>query len=271
MANITENTRRFIENSNVDYFTHFIKAWIPFNAWYKQKWPELHTDRNAINKIKDTANETRSAIINFLDSETDIAKTFKSNLSTLHFQLMENTIENRGERISFEKVIIGKNRIRVIDETYSRITYKLERRDNRIGVEEILIDVLKADGTNKCGQIQQDDYSLDNLKDNREFKKLTEPQKHQLITYYKELIPYQSFNLIETTPRDNGRGNPQNYTNIGAFKFIENKEKIAQGLIEIMYSLRCVLFHGELNPNEANNEVYNNLYNILFMIIQKLR
>lgn len=271
MSNITENTRRFIENSDIDYFTYFIKSWIPFNAWYKNKWADLNSDREAINFIKNSVNETRSAIINHLENNSDDAKSFKSYFSSLHFQLMNNNIENNGVRISFLDVKIGKNRNRRIDETFNRLNYQLERVDNRTGVEKVIINVIKTDGTNACGQIEQDDYNLESLKDDREFKKLTVAQQNCLMNYYKELIPYQSINLIESHPIDDNQDRPDNYTPVGSFSFIENNEKIAQGLIEVMYALRCVLFHGELNPNEANNEVYKNLYHILFMILQKLR
>lgn len=271
MPNVTENTRRFIENSGIDYFTYFIKAWIPFNAWYKNKWPDLHSDRKAINSIKDSVNEARSSIINYLENDNDDSKTFRSYFSSLHFQLLDNDIENNGRRISFLDVKIGKNRNRRIDETFNRLTYHLERRDNRIGVEKIIINIVKADGAAACGQILQDDYNLDSLKDDREFQKLTASQQNRLVGYYKEIIPYQSINLIEAHPVDGNQDQHDNYSKIGSFTFIDNKEKIAQGLVEVMYSLRCVLFHGELNPNEANNEVYKNLYHLLFMILQKLR
>ena len=265
--NITENTRRFIENAEVDYFTYFIKAWIPFNGWYKNKWHDLQSDRQAINTIKDTVNEAKSALIRYLENDSDEAKTFRSYLSSLHFQLLDNRIDNNGNRISFEAVKVGRNRNKVIDENYNRLRYQIERTDNRSGVEQVVINVTRTNGSPVCGEIIQDDYDVDVLRDNREFQKLTLAQKNKLVGFYTELVPYQSLNLLEQHPRDD----PINYTQIGSFKFTESKEKIAQGLVEVMYSLRCVLFHGELNPNEANNEVYKNLYHVLFMILQKLR
>lgn len=268
MPNITENTRRFIENADIDYFTYFIKAWIPFNAWYKNRWPDIHTDRGAISSVKDTVNETRSAIVNYLENDNDNAKTFRSYLSSLHFQLMENDIRNRGVRISFESVQAGKNRTNQIDDTHNQIRYKLDRVRNG----NITINVTKTrTGDSSCGEIFQDEYNLEDLREDREFNRLPQYQQRRLISLYEEIIPFESINLIELNPRDNRQEQPDNYSKVGSFNFIENKEKIAQGLIEIMYSLRCVLFHGELNPNESNNEVYKNLYHILFMILQKLR
>ena len=269
--NITENTRRFIENADIDYFTYFtyfIKAWIPFNAWYKNKWQDLHSDRDAINSIKDNVNETRSTIVNYLDNNSDGAKTFRSYLSSLHFQLLENDIRNKEVRISFENVQVGRNRNNQIDHEHKNIRYQLARARN--GSININVTKLRT-GDSACEEISQDIFNIEDLRDHREYRQLTQYQQSKLMTLYREIIPYESINLIEPDPRNDREDRPLNYSKVGSFAFVESKEKIAQGLIEVMYSLRCVLFHGELNPNEANNEVYKNLYHILFMILQKLR
>lgn len=43
---------------------------------------------------------------------------------------------------------------------------------------------------------------------------------------------------------------PTKYYNIGQFKFVKEREYIAQGLIEILYNMRNSLFHGELIPTK---------------------
>lgn len=264
MINITENTRRFIENASIDYYTYFIKAWIPFNSWYKQKWTDIYSDRAAINKIKDSSNEARSTIVNFIEGDGDNAKTFQSYLSTLHYQLLENTIENKGNRITFQNVVVGKNRTKIIDESYNRLKYYLERKDNQFGVKELIIKIFSSNNIMKYNPIIQKKYDKEELTEDREFQKMSTSQQNQVLRYYDELIPNISLNLIESSSSNK-------VIKIGSFNFIDNTEKITQGLIEIIYSLRCVLFHGELNPNEANNEVYKNVYNILYMILLKLR
>lgn len=270
MNNITENTRRFIENADIDFFTYFIKAWIPFNSWYKNKWHELHSDRAAINTIKDTVNEARSAITNFIENDSDDAKTFKSYLSSLHFQLLENDIRNQDLRVSFQNVKVGKNRTRVIDETYRGIKYRLERRDVQSRVDTLKVNVSKSDGTPIIQEIVQSDYCFHTFSEHRELQNLSHAQRERVKTYYKEIIPYVAINFFSEGANAHISQQGER-TSIGAFTFNGNAELIAQGMIEILYSLRCALFHGELNPNEANNEVYKNAYNILFMVLQKLR
>jgi len=53
----TENSEKWKSLASIDYFTQFVKAWIPFNAWYKNYYPNLRTDREAINEIKAHPNQ----------------------------------------------------------------------------------------------------------------------------------------------------------------------------------------------------------------------
>ena len=57
---------------------------------------------------------------------------------------------------------------------------------------------------------------------------------------------------------------------MGQFKFVKDKEYIAQGLIEILYNLRNSLFHGELTPNKEANKIYGAAYKILRELIEAL-
>ncbi len=39
----------------------------------------------------------------------------------------------------------------------------------------------------------------------------------------------------------------------------------------MLYELRCKLFHGELDPTEANQDIYKYAYNIQNLLIKELR
>ena len=52
--------------------------------------------------------------------------------------------------------------------------------------------------------------------------------------------------------------------------FTDDEDKVAQVLIQLLYNLRCLIFHGELNPTESNMEVYEHAYHIQSMIIKEL-
>jgi hypothetical protein len=51
-TNNTANIKQWLEKSEVDYFTQFVKAWIPFNAWYRREYDTLEKERDVPNEIK---------------------------------------------------------------------------------------------------------------------------------------------------------------------------------------------------------------------------
>lgn len=57
---------------------------------------------------------------------------------------------------------------------------------------------------------------------------------------------------------------------MGNLHFINDTDQICQGIIEILYKLRNVLFHGETVPDSAINKVYEPAYHILHTLIQAL-
>lgn len=57
-----ENINRWIEQAEIDYIGHFIKAWIPFNTWYNNHYPTLNTDKEKISTIKSQGNSVRNGI-----------------------------------------------------------------------------------------------------------------------------------------------------------------------------------------------------------------
>ena len=57
---------------------------------------------------------------------------------------------------------------------------------------------------------------------------------------------------------------------MGNIHFINDQEKLCKGIIEILYKLRNVLFHGEIIPDFDTNKVYEPAYHILYTLIQAL-
>ena len=107
--------------ADIDYFTQFVKAWIPFNAWYKNYYPNLGTDRNAINEIKTANNSFRSRLLSLLEGSDNDSVVFRSYISRLHYQLERKYIYNRGKRVTFENIVIEQNTKK--SETFLRNTY----------------------------------------------------------------------------------------------------------------------------------------------------
>lgn len=102
----TENADKWKSLADIDYFTHFVKAWIPFNAWYKTYFPDLKTDREAINEIKSNTNAAKNRFLSLLNGVNEESEQFRSNLAHLHYCLNNTVIENNQQRIYFERFVI---------------------------------------------------------------------------------------------------------------------------------------------------------------------
>ncbi|MDY0278847.1 MAG: hypothetical protein RBQ97_12265, partial [Acholeplasma sp.] len=106
----TEYADKWKSLADIDFFTHFVKAWIPFNAWYKTFFPTLKTDREAINSIKTNETSVKAVFLGFLIGNNEESVQFRSNLAHLHYCLNNTRIENNGRRVYFESFVIEMDR-----------------------------------------------------------------------------------------------------------------------------------------------------------------
>src|ERR1043166_4921425 len=98
---------RWISRAEMDYYTMFIKTWIPFNSWYMRDFydenssPKRLSDRNIIDYLISNDNKYKSKIQNLLRGGDEQSNDFKKLISKLHFELVDHTIPNEEERVSF--------------------------------------------------------------------------------------------------------------------------------------------------------------------------
>ena len=91
---------------------------------------------------------------------------------------------------------------------------------------------------------------------------------------FQELEPIKVESLLETNKSES----PINYYECDSYVLRRDTTNsscysiyIVKALIEILYQLRNVLFHGELVPNKGAQNVYKEAYLILKMILEKIR
>ena len=109
-TNNTANVKRWLEQSDVDYFTQFVKAWIPFNAWYSHAYDMMEKEREILDEIKTDGNRIRSRFIAKLEGRDPESEVLRNNLAALHRCLSDDPLVDRKKRrISFENVCIGTN------------------------------------------------------------------------------------------------------------------------------------------------------------------
>jgi len=256
----TENEEKWKLLMEIDFFTHFVKAWVAFNAWYKNNFPDVDTDRTAINKIKNNPNRVKSRFNSLIGGTNEESEIFKNNLGQLHYFLLNNEINNNDTRIYFESFVVELDRSCLEQRKEVRnIKYyvKLTLTKDKI---TYVIATVKNSSSNTLLNYNHSIYDINHLLDDDNFKRLTDNQKDNIQALYREANPKKPTCFLTT--------DESNYIKIGSYKFINDTELLFKGLVEILYNLRNVLFHGQIIPDKNTNQVYEPAYKILKMLLQ---
>ncbi len=243
---------------DIDYYSAFVKAWIAFNAWYRNEFTE-RTDREIIEKLKTNSNRFRGYIETLLDTNNnaDDAISFKENLNNLQTALVNASIvtQERGginQQISFSEIAIN-NPKNLSEGDYRTTHYKIQRTRQKI----ITLVHRKNNSADIYFQFEQDKYDEIELDVHADFLRLGQEQQGQCKAFYKEVCPY----VVESVLKKDRNNN---------IIFITERAKVSRGIIEVLYLLRCSLMHGEVTPDNNSLEVYKYAYYILAAILKKM-
>jgi hypothetical protein len=147
-----------------------------------------------------------------------------------------------------------------------------------------VVDVLAPPASQGRMNWNQNDWDIDELKQTNQFKLLNIVKdkerlevQNEILNCYHQVNPLKPINLI-LPPQRKSKKNPQfkppaNSIIINSDKnlyFINEPEKIAKSIIEILYNLRNALFHGEINPSPDVQKIYKEAYNVLYPLIKVL-
>lgn len=256
-----ENSERWKTLASIDYFTQFVKAWIPFNAWYRNVFPDFERDRDTIEQIKTVSNSFKDKLLRLLDGSDNECIQMKNYISDLHYQLERKYIFVKDNvRISFTEIVIEANPN--FEETLQRsgITYKCTR--DRSNHKNINIRVLNRQNQEVFCFIQNNGYNLQEVLDNTQYQYLSSTMQGNLKVCYIAINPYKPENLLAFVAG--------NELVIGQYNFLNDKNKLAKGVIEILYLLRNALFHGKIVPDRDTQRIYEPAYHILRMLVEAL-
>jgi hypothetical protein len=253
----TENADKWRVLADIDYITYFVKAWIPFNAWYKNYYAELSTDNDIISEIKTNPNRFRDNMESLLRGTDIDSRTFQNHIAALHTQLGRYTIRNKSEKITFEKVVLERNSKHKEISTRNGLKYEINRDpSNHKKIESKIVNC--KNGNVKLLFQQTNGFDLESLKNCPDYLSLNPGQKETLSCCYNELNPNKPVCLLTTEDE---------YLQIGQYHFINNIEILCKGIITILYLLRNSLFHGEIIPDKDTNRVYEHAYHILHQMV----
>lgn len=253
-----------LAESDSDYPILFIRTWIPFNAWYCNTYPGLNNkDRLILDALKSDNNLFRTRIIALLNGDDAEAINFKNSLAQLHYSLERYYVPSVEKRISFTSLYFRDNPNLTDFKRARKFDYKAEvmRSGTNVTVKADIIET--ATGAYKY-RYPNNPYKVDQfLVHLNATANLTDEQRVYIKACFDNVDPKKKESLIQHSKR--------NALIIGDLLFINNTDLISKAVIELLYNLRCILFHGELPPSRDNLSIYEHAYILLRILIKSLR
>jgi hypothetical protein len=267
MARLPRNAQLWKERAELDYIGPFVKAWAAFNAWFREETGD-RTDRVGLTYVRDQANPVRAAILPLLQPrgndlngrpivDGEPAQEFKLLVAELHARLEAYRLEvfhnNALEQISFRSVCLkrGANLPQTVN--YRRTTYTV----NKIRGTWISI-AARADGTEAI-RIEQPEYSPTELIVHPNYvAERSDEKRDQLRNLYQQCNPRPISNLLVGTEPPIVAGDIE-------FRCLDTE--LFSAIVEVIYSMRNALLHGELQAEEQAFRTYEPAYRIIMKFL----
>jgi hypothetical protein len=250
----TENMRKWLELAEVDYIGPFVKAWLAFNAWYRHAYT-LKTDREILNEVRWQPNIIRNKLVPMLGQTSEEAEQFRAHIGDLHHRLEAYHIHtghgDDAERITFTNVFLKKRTVTAQTQSRYRRVYKITPGP---GNSPALTVTVQLHTGIQVLNITQPRFDLVGLQADPAFQSLNSDQQGTLLSIYRSMNPREIVDL-----RNNGGPLIQ----CGTYELRCSSEHLFAGLCEVIYSMRCSLFHGELVPDPEAVACYEPAYRIL--------
>lgn len=273
MPNIfVENKDRWLAlaESESEFPILFIRAWIPFNAWYCNTYPDKkNKDRPILDTMKSDSNLFRTRIIALLQGTDADALNFRNALAQLHYSLEKYYIPNAANRITFSNISFRLNPQTSFSKRYKGYDYKAEVVTviNPSGNSSLQVkaDIIEVSTTNFKYRYPQRKYDRTHfIADiNDPTKSLTQDMRNIIEGCFDNVNPQKEESVILA----NRRGAMM----VDKIPFVNDADLISKAIIELLYKLRCILFHGEVQPSKDNLSVYEHAYYLLRILLKSLR
>jgi hypothetical protein len=272
MPHLPESARLWLERAEIDYIGPFVKAWAAFNAWYREAFG-ARRDAEGLRFVKERPNPVRASIVPLLRSagtvghgsivpDDEPAQKFKLLIRDLHVRLdgfhLEMTRAEVVERISFRSVCLGHGPALPQTFEFHGLRYRVEKAQGRW---KSSIRSVGATADVRA-EIEQDEYDVDGLQGHQRFGCLSSRQQANLAQLYRRCNPRP---LTDCFDGDGDR------IVAGDIEFRCTDDQLFAGLIEIIYAMRNLLLHGELQPHEQAFAAYEPAYRILMRFLACLQ
>ena len=274
----------WINRAELDYYSMFIKTWIPFNAWYMRDFydestvPPRTSDKSIIEYLNASSNKYRDKIKSLLRGTDDASREFLNLLGKLHFELENHPIPDYENRISFHNMNLAKNNVKSHPETKGQFIYFVEFKDQLPKTQKRwFLEIQKKSNRTTLHRIELFQWSLDELNNDPDFLQIPDQEKkNHLRNTFGKINPKKP-EVVVIPPKTRVKGKPlQPQSSIAIDEsrnlyFTNDYDLVSKVIVQLLYELRCKLFHGELDPTEANLGVYEYAYKIQRVLIKELK
>jgi hypothetical protein len=253
-----------IANGEFEYPILFIKSWLPFNAWYCNNYPQhKNRDRPILEEMKLDNNLFITRIIALLQNNNEDAIIFQTNLVKLHNYLESYKVPNAVENISFKSLNFRVNPVTSFVKAYRNYDYKVEiltpLPPNNY---KIRVDILNSGGRN-IFLYNHTKYEKVHLIADVGFIALSQTNKDLILKAFDEVNPKFKESLIVNKKSIS-------LPTIDQVFFKNDSLLLAQAILEVLYNIRCILFHGEIQPSKDNLKIYEPAFYMLKQLIKSL-
>ena len=187
---------------------------------------------------------------------------FKNNIYNLYNLLEANTIPNQEKRVSFRSLKTHDNSKRQEILPHGTRNFKFEFLMNQPrNTKRFKCTFLKRDGSS-YGLIELHACTVQEIEQHPVYLAQSSPAQKIIISGFNTINPNKASSIVG-----------QKATGFKIHKdlyFVNNTTLISQFLIELLYQLRCKIFHGEIDPKPAYYDIYKYAYLIINPLIKTL-
>ena len=277
--------KQWSDRAVIDYFTMFIQAWIPYNAWYMNQFYDeslgRKSDSDIIYHIGHTDNHYRARIVALLQNEDTESRAFRQLVAALHHVLKAHPMPTGTNPINLDTICISQQ---VGNKTISNMNaysvYDIKCEYNRSapkGTKRIKCDIINRRTSHTKHVIEQFEWNIAEFQTINEFSTIPNADlKKKILETYVQINPKKPTPIIKL-PVNKGDElqKPKHSIAIGEgdsmIYITDDLNLVAEVIIHLMYELRCKLFHGEIDPLESYQPVYRYAYEIQMMLNKELR
>ncbi|OYU79898.1 MAG: hypothetical protein CFE23_11625 [Flavobacterium sp. BFFFF1] len=253
-----------IANGEFEYPILFIKSWLPFNAWYCNNYPQhRNKDRPILEEMKVDNNLFTTRIISLLQNSDEDSTIFQNNLVKLYSFLESYKVPNAIDNISFRSLNFRTNPTTSYIKSYRGHNYKVEIISPVQPYNyRIRVDILNPSGGN-IFLYNHTKYDKSHLIADADFMQLSLTNKNIILEGLEKVNPKLKESLLVVRRNES----LQTISNI---LFTNDTPLLAKAIIEVLYNIRCILFHGEIQPSKDNLKIYEPAFYMLKQLIKSL-